>query len=221
MKIIGFNYYIHVTNIYYFWNVKIYHKEFSLNKLSGLCWCLSGNTTFTNTVLYVVCNIYQCFNCIWRKHHVCVPDLWLVFRAQFVHGWCQQWTGLKWGQMEARKVPGRVWPRCVRWKPQEEIFNSCPLVQSRQEKKLLVLSKLWAPVSWSVQEGISAHPRGQIRLGRALGTNNLLFVQTSTRAPAAPWDLSFTVHCSCFLCFCRQLTVRLFSILLSILLFLI
>lgn len=63
---------------------------------------------------------------------------------------------------------------------QGEIFNSCALVPSKREQKLLVLSKLWAPVSWSVQEGILAHPGGQIKLGRALGTNNLLFVQTST-----------------------------------------
>lgn len=83
------------------------------------------------------------------------------------------WTGLK------RRL-GWVWPGCVRWKPQDETFDSRPLVPSRPEKKLLVLSMLWDPVSWSVQEGILVHPRGRIKITRALGTNNLLFVQTST-----------------------------------------
>lgn len=82
--------------------------------------------------------------------------------------------------MEACPVLGWVWPGRGRWKLQDEVHNSWPLVPSRREKKLLVLSKLWPPVSWSVQEGISAHPRGQIKLGGALGTNNLLFVQTRT-----------------------------------------
>lgn len=170
-----------------------------MNIISGPCDYLSGNITFTNTILYVSNILYMAasqpiLNCIWRKYHASVPDLWLVFRAQVVIGWCQHWTGLKWGHMAACPAPGWVWPWCVRWKLQDEIFNSRPLVPSRREKKLLVVSKLWAPVSWCVQEGILAHPRGQIKLGRALGTNNLLFVQTSTSS-----TMRVALYCPLFL----------------------
>lgn len=104
----------------------------------------------------------------------------LLSRDQFVRVRCCDWTEVKQGQMEACPVSGWVWPGRGRWKLQDEVHNSWPFVPPRREKKLLVLSKLWPPVSWSVQEGISAHPRGQIKLGGALGTNNLLFVQTRT-----------------------------------------
>lgn len=144
--------------------------------ISRLCGYLSkkiliSKIQFSMLLRFMAAELQSTYNthkhCIWRRNHVGAPDLLLAFRAQSAGGWCQRWTGLKWGQREACPAPGWAWPGCIRWKLQHEIFNSCPLVPSRREKKLLVHSKLWAPVSWSVQEGILAHPRGQIKLRKS------------------------------------------------------